>query len=299
MDPEVSVIIPAYNVDRYITEAIQSVLEQSYSTYKIIVVDDGSTDNTLSALKRFHGRINIISKSNGGPASARNLAIKTSSGELIAFLDGDDLWTKNKLERQVETLAQNSSAGLIYSEALMFCHVGFQRQIKRKIGYTVSPSLCKLLLGDFIPNSTVVIRRSCIEKIGLLDEDKNLIAVEDYEYWMRTAKFFRLIGLPWPSAYYRIQESNLMGEGQDIDSGLRLSLSAIHRIESVFPEIWETCEADKDLTFARLYIRAGFAWKQHGFWIKSLSKFITALNYSFTLKTLRWITAAILLKRWS
>ena len=102
MPPKVSVIIPAYNAAPYLAETLASVFAQSYPDYEIIVVDDGSTDDTLAVLEQFADRITLIRKPNGGPASARNAGLRQARGELLAFLDGDDLWLPDKLAAQVE-----------------------------------------------------------------------------------------------------------------------------------------------------------------------------------------------------
>ncbi len=299
MNPKVSVIIPAYNAEHFVAETIRSVLAQTYSNYEVIAVDDGSTDNTLEVLRRHEPQIKVLTKSNGGPASARNLAIKNSVGEYIAFLDSDDLWIEDKLREQVAFLDKNPELGLLYSEALMFTEEAGEKKIQMKFGYTDNPTFCKLVYGNFIPNLTAVIRRACIDRIGFLNESKALIAVEDYEYWLKIARVFPIAGIPRPLAYYRIREGNLMGDGSDIDKGVNLALAAIREVEKSYPEMWEECGIDRSLLFARMYIRAGFAWKQKGAWKECLLRYVKALRSSRNPKVLRWIAAATLLKRWS
>jgi len=294
--PKVSVIIPAYNAEGYIADTLQSVFEQTYSNYEVIVVDDGSEDGTLPLLESYTPRITVFSKPNGGPASARNVAIRHSDGEFIAFLDSDDLWHRNKLEEQIRFMEENPAIGLAYSEALM---VGDGLMEERKIGFTDNPTFCKLLYGDFIPNSTVVIRRSCVEKVGLLDESRELIAAEDYEYWLRIAKHFTITGIPRPLAYYRVRGGSLMGDGKDIEKGLKLALEVLRRTEERYPQMWVECGIDRELLFARLHVRAGFAWKNAGNWGRCLLKYANALRHRFKLRVLRWIVAATVLKRWS
>jgi glycosyltransferase involved in cell wall biosynthesis len=296
---KVSIIIPAYNSEKYIAETLRSVLAQTYKNYEIIVVDDGSSDGTLSIAKSFEPKVKVLVKANGGPASARNLAIKNSKGDYIAFLDSDDLWVEGKLEEQVAFLDENPEVGLVYGEALMFTETQGEKRIGDKIGYTSDPSFRLLLFGDYIPNSTVVIRRICLEKVGLLNESRELIGVEDYEYWMRIAKHFPMAGISRPLAYYRIREGSLMGDGSDINKGLNLSLAAIREIERLYPDLWEDHEVDREMLFARLHIRAGFAWKQRRGWKQCAIKFSEALGYSSNPRVFRWMAAAILLKRWS
>ncbi len=299
MHLKVSVIIPAYNSAQFIAETIQSVLAQTYADFEIIVVDDGSTDTTLDVLSSFGEQIKVLAKPNGGPASARNLAIRNASGEYIAFLDADDLWMPEKLAEQVAFLETHPEVGMTYSEALMFSEVGGEKQIRGKIGFTGETSFCHLLLGDHIPNSTVMMRRECVDKIGWLNESRALVAVEDYEYWLRLAKAFPIRAIAKPLAYYRVHANNLMGDGENIERSLRLPIIALNETEKLFPDCWRECGMEKDVLFARLTIRAGFAYKQRGDWWNCLRKFRQALGHRSNLRVLRWIIAATLLKRWS
>lgn len=299
MPPKVSIIIPAYNAANYIEETLESVFKQTFTDYETIVVDDGSTDGTLKLLQSYADKVTFLSKSNGGPASARNLGIRHARGELIAFLDSDDLWVKDKLAEQVNFLDRYKHIGMVYAQALMFIEQGGRRLIKKKFGYTEEPTFCKLLTGNFIPNLTVMLRRSCINKAGWLNEAKNLIAVEDYEYWLRVAKLFPIAGIARPLAYYRLREDNLMGDGQDIERSLRLELAALQEVEKLFPHMWDECGLDRGLIFARLHIRAGFAWKQRKNWGECLRKYAEALRHSHQPRVFRWLLAASLLRRWS
>jgi glycosyltransferase involved in cell wall biosynthesis len=295
--PKVSVVIPAYNSENLIAETIESVLNQTYQNYEIVAVDDGSTDCTLNVLRRYTPRVKILTKQNGGPASARNLAIQNSSGEYIAFLDNDDLWVEGKLEEQVAFLDKHSDIGLLFSEALMFSQENGKRRILRKIGYTVNPTFYLLLFGNFIPSSTAVIRRACVDKVGLLNE--SLIGTDDYEYWMRIARTYPMAAIPKPLAYYRIHEGNYLGDGRHIEKELDLTLAAIYEIEKLFPKMWQEYKIDRDLVLARFHIRAGFAWKLRGDWGNCLRKYLEALSYSIKLRVFRWLVAATILKRWS
>ena len=299
MRPRVSVIIPCYNAGDYIAETIESVLRQTLSPAEIVVVDDGSTDRSREVLHRFGDRIVVLGKANGGPASARNLGIARSTGDYIAFLDSDDLWVEEKLERQVAFMEANPAIGLLFSEAWMFREEKGEKVLLRKIGYTGDPTFRQLLHGDYIPNSTVLLRRRCVERVGLLNEKRELIAVEDYEYWMRIAHEFPLAGMAEPLAWYRIREGNLMGDGREIDRGLNLALAAIAEIEHRYPEMWEEYGVDRRSLLARLHLRAGFAWKSRGEWRNCLSHYVAALRQSRQPRVWRWLIAATLLKRWS
>jgi glycosyltransferase involved in cell wall biosynthesis len=297
--PKVSVIIPAYNAAPYLAESIESVLAQTYKDYEILVVDDGSSDETASVAKKFEPAIKLFCQANSGPASARNLAIKHSTGEYVAFLDSDDFWTPDTLTEQVKYLDGNPQVGLVYGEAIMFTQDGASRQDVGKIGYTTAPTLRKLLFGNFIPTPTVMLRRACIEKVGVLKVSSKLAVAEDYEYWLRIARNFPIAGIARPLAYRRLHQSNLLGDGRDIEKGLLFAQAALREIERQYPEIWEECVVDKPLLFAKLHIRAGFAWKQRGSWVNCLRHYRTAIGYCRAPRVFRWIVAATLLKKWS
>ncbi len=294
-----SVIIPAYNTEEFLAETIRSALDQTYRDYEVIVVDDGSSDETLNVARSFEPQIKVLAQPNGGPASARNLGIRNSRGDYIAFLDSDDLWMSDKLEEQTEFMENNPAVGLVYSEALMFTDNKGEMKITEKFGFPYEPSLRTLLFGNYIPNSTVMVRRTCIDKIGLLNESRELVGVEDYEYWMRIAKHFPIAGIPRPMMYYRVRDNNLMGDGKDINKTPRLYIAAIREIERLYPQLWEEVQLDRQMQFARFHVRAGFAWKRKGAWKQCAVRFGEALSYSSKPRVFRWIVAATLLKRWS
>ena len=297
--PRVSVIVPAYNTAAYLAETLNSALAQSYRDFEIIVVDDGSTDDTLAVARSFEPQVTVKTQPNQGPAAARNRAISYASGEYLALLDSDDLWVKDKLAEQVAWLDARPELGWIFGEAQMFVAEGSEQRVLRKIGYTADPSFKQLLFGDFIPNSTVVIRRRCVEQVGLLNTARALIGVEDYEYWLRLARQFAFAGMPRPLAFYRVRPGNLMGDGRDIEKGLRLPLLVLEQHEREFPEVWRAYGVERDLLFARLHIRAGHAWKQRGEWLNCVRAYRRALSYSKQLRVWRWLAAATLLNRWS
>lgn len=297
--PKVSVVIPAYNTAAYLPEAIESVLQQTYQDFEILVVDDGSTDNTAEVASRYTPRIRVIEKENGGPASARNTGMQQAAGEYIAFLDSDDAWVQDKLAEQVGLLDRNPSIGLVFGRAQMVRQVGNKRQLSEVIGYTESPTLKFLLFGNFIPAQTVLFRSACLEQVGYMKESDALPVAEDYEFWLRFAKHYPLAGINRTLAYYRIHENNLLGSGQDIEKGLKYALAALLEFERQYPEVWTACQVERELLFARMHIRAGFAWKQRGAWARCLNEYKAALSESCRVRVWRWIAAATLLPRWS
>jgi glycosyltransferase involved in cell wall biosynthesis len=295
----ISVIIPCHNAAPYIGATIQSVLAQTLPATEILVVDDGSDDDSLAVLAGFGERLRVFSQPNGGPAAARNQAISHATGDFIAFLDSDDLWEPEKLARQMAEFSAYPETGLVFSEAILFREENGWRIDQQRIGHTGDPTLRQLLFGDFIPNSTVIVRREVIESTGPLNESRALVGVEDYEYWMRIALHHRLRGIAEPLAWYRIRVGNLMGAGEDIEKGLRLAKMALEAIERREPQIWEREGVDRARLLARLHLRAGHAWRQRGEWRHWLRHNLCALAQCHHPRVWRWMVAAAILRRWS
>jgi glycosyltransferase involved in cell wall biosynthesis len=189
----VSVIIPTYNNASMIGPAIVSALDQTYSDIEIIVVDDGSTDDTravVTALGEGKSRFHYFYQTNAGPAAARNLGLREANGAYIAFLDADDIWLPTKLERQMLILEQNPEIGFVYTDNYFVDEHGaiikdYIRQIKKVRG----DILLDLFNDFFLLTSVVLLRRKCIEAIGLFRED--LHVGEDYDFFLKLAKNFR------------------------------------------------------------------------------------------------------------
>lgn len=193
-DPLVSVIIPAYNCARYLPAAIQSVLEQTYPCVEIVVVDDGSTDETQDILSRYSNVI-AIQQSNGGLSHARNQGIRRAGGEYIALLDGDDIWPETKLAEQVELMKIHPEVGVLFGDARRFADNGWTELTlftRYRLNdeffasdFLVIDALKKLLYMNFIPVGTALVRKKCLVEAGLFDE--NFRRVEDWDMWLRVA----------------------------------------------------------------------------------------------------------------
>lgn len=180
--PRVSVIIPTYNRGWIVKEAIESVLAQDYRDFELIVVDDGSTDNTDDILNSYRGDIMVFRQENQGVSAARNRGLAEASGRFIAFLDSDDLWLSQKLFRQVEFFNKNPDAQICQTEETWIrkgVRVNPKKRHKKPWGMIFEPSLSLCLVSP----SAVMIRRSLFEEVGGFDE--TLPACEDYDLWLR------------------------------------------------------------------------------------------------------------------
>ncbi len=180
--PLVSVIIPTYNRAWVISAAIDSVLSQDYPNFELIVIDDGSTDNTRAVLNNYDEKINIIYQENRGVSAARNAGILQSNGEYIAFLDSDDLWEDKKLSCQINFFIENPDALICQTEEIWVRNgkrVNPKVKHKKPSGMIYEQSLHLCLVSP----SAVMIKRRLFDQVGLFDE--NLLSCEDYDLWLR------------------------------------------------------------------------------------------------------------------
>ena len=180
--PLVSVIIPTYNRGWIISEAIDSVLAQDYQDYELIVVDDGSTDNTREILDAYERDIIVLRQANKGVSAARNRGIAAAAGQLVAFLDSDDLWLPRKLSRQVDFFKLNPAAVINQTEEIWIrngIQVNPKDRHRKPTGMIFERSLGLCLVSP----SAVMIKKPLFDAVGVFDE--SLPACEDYDLWLR------------------------------------------------------------------------------------------------------------------
>lgn len=195
MPPTISAVIPTFNRAKLLAEAVDSALQQTHPPDEIIVVDDGSTDNTEQVVAQYGGRLRYIRQENSGPAGARNHGIRVASGDFIAFLDSDDLWVKDRLERQLKALAQHPGLDFLFGLEAKFsaerqfaaCEIK-ERDVLAILNAAdcVVPNPFALLLKEnFVPTSSVLVRRTCLATVG--EMDASVVPAEDYDCWLRLA----------------------------------------------------------------------------------------------------------------
>ncbi|NOQ32202.1 MAG: glycosyltransferase [Helicobacteraceae bacterium] len=195
----VSVVIPTYNRASFLQRAIKSVLKQSKTVNEIIIIDDGSTDNTKELLSKFP-QVKYIYQKNSGVSSSRNRGIKEASSEWIAFLDSDDEWHKNKIEKQLEYHSQNSELFISYTDEKWIKdnkHINIPKKFK-KIGGSI---FNEILPFCNIAPSSVIVKKELFESVGYFDEE--LEVCEDYDLWLRIARSyeFGLVNEPLITKY--------------------------------------------------------------------------------------------------
>jgi glycosyltransferase involved in cell wall biosynthesis len=210
MHPTVSVIVPAFNAKPWIAEALTSVLSQTVPPGEVIVVDDGSTDGTPEAVRQFGSSVRYERRANSGAGAARNLGLRLAKGEYVAFLDADDLWLPEKLEKQLNLFSANPDIAWAYCDSYIFSdrepgvmtRVG--RHLKLRDGYIFE----SLLLGDFIASPTPIVHRDVFARVGgFVQQPSWVVFAEDWDMWLRIAQHHPVGLVNEPLTKYRLTPS--------------------------------------------------------------------------------------------
>lgn len=249
---KISVIIPVYRVEKYINAAIKSVLEQTYKDFEIIIVDDGSPDQSVEICQQFKDyRTKIIRQTNRGLAGARNTGIRHAQGEYLAFLDGDDIWLPNKLEKHIEHLESSPKVGVSFSRSALIDETG------NLLGTYLMPKLqditppCLLCDNPVGNGSSAVIRKEVFEAIKFQDNlygsvedfyfDEHFRQAEDVECWLRIViqTEWQIEGIPEALTLYRVNSGGLSAS---LLKQLESLQNVIEKTRSYAPELiahWE------------------------------------------------------------
>jgi len=246
--PTVSVIIPAYNAERTILETVQSVQNQTFQDFEIIVIDDGSKDSTLDVLRQIDdSRLRVFSYENAGVSAARNRGLTKASGEFISFIDAADLWTPDKLEFQLEALKKHSSAGVAYSWTINMRddegELSFFQGASRNIGGNV---FSELLLGNFVGSgSNILVRREAVDSTRLFSE--NLSTYADWEFYLQLAEKWNFVVVPRNQILYRKTNTSMSAKGDTTEQ------EGLYTIELVFQKVPPELQKLKNKSIACLY----------------------------------------------
>jgi glycosyltransferase involved in cell wall biosynthesis len=201
--PKVSVVMTLYNCEEHIEEAIQSALAQTYKDREIIVVDDGSTDQSARLVERFGSAVRYCYQENGGAAKATNKGVSLSSGEYIAFLENDDAWMPEKLERQVAVLDHNPEIGAVNNDLRFFSETSEWQPDMIK-GHCPEEPYSRIFLHGFnFMLSALMLRRSIFDATGGFDEGFKAAGLQDVEWYARLMQVARVRYLPEPLTLFR------------------------------------------------------------------------------------------------
>jgi glycosyltransferase involved in cell wall biosynthesis len=257
--PAVSVIVPAYNAAWCVGRALDSVLEQDFRDYEVIVVDDGSTDDTAAVLAKYGDAIRVVRRSNGGLSSARNAGTREARGEFITFLDADDWWLPQKLSRQIESLRARPDIG--------FCSTA--ARIENPEGALLDVWGCPVWGGPFLlhlfqnlaatagSGSAVMVRRTLLIQVGEFDE--GLRSLEDIDMWFRLAAVAGYACIPEPLVVILKRPGSM---SCNLEVMREAALQVMRKNRNLLPVqyrggFWRTCMASIHGDYAKWRYRAG------------------------------------------
>lgn len=271
-EPLVSAVIPVYNSEEYLRQAIESVLAQRYRPIQIIAVDDGSTDASLSILQSFGDQIQIHQQRNSGSAVARNKGISESRGEFIAFLDADDAWHPDKTSMQVAHLQAHPDIGIVYAGLLKTFHARSE-EIDRFLHQPVNKELeidpvgSGWLYTDLIKQSgphtsSVMIRRSLVRKIGEFDDRYR--KGQDYDYWIRVSRETEFHKLKQDLSVYRVHKEGITGKPSRHNYGAIVIESALEKWGPTGPDGSRLSQRDIRKRLYELWFQFGYLHEKKG-----------------------------------
>lgn len=286
--PLVSVIIPAYNAERFIAKTLESVINQTYKNIEVLVVDDGSSDRTPEIVCRFavkDSRITLLQQANAGVAAARNLAIQHAKGEFIAPIDADDLWYPTNLEKQVQCLvAADASVGLVYAWSIDIDQAGEltgEYRASMIEGCVFKTLLCHYFLGNA---SSTVIRRTCLERVGGYNSRfmyQNAQGCEDWDLYLRIAEQYQFRVVPEFLVGYRKLQTSMSRDFTSMARSHTLMLQAIRQKHSDIPTFIYR------LSSSSFYLYLARQSYQGTNYLAALSWLAKAFKVDFTISLLR------------
>lgn len=244
--PIISVVIPAYNAEKTIKETINSVLNQTFQDWELIIINDGSSDQTGEIIQKIiDSKIKLFSYQNAGVSISRNRGIAKASGEFIAFLDHDDLWTPDKLELQLQALQEHSNAALAYSWTDHCDESGKVIALGRHI--TMQGNIYEnLLVDNFLDTaSNPLIRKSALDEVGQFDPTIN--SSGEWDLWLRLASRYPFVGISKTQVFHRVSSGAMSAS---IESHKKECLEVIER---TFKQAPESIQHLKKASLANIY----------------------------------------------
>lgn len=284
----VSVVIPTYNYGRFIGEALRSVLAQTLPPHEVIVVDDGSTDETAEVVAEFGEKVRYIRQGNAGVGAARNNGAKHASGGYVAFLDADDYWEKTKLEKQIDRFARDPAIGVV--------HCGYQavdadgNLLEKYSGSDEGYLADRILkLTHKVYANTLLVKREIFEKVGGFDEERDLHPAEDWDFIYRASRVCRIGVVDEPLLYYRQHGRGGHTNIRRMETAMHIGFAKAFSSDRDVLGIRKECYAKLNLILAGSYFRAGQYRDFARTALKSVTSRPTNLGYflKFPLRRLR------------
>ena len=297
--PLVSVVIPAWNAARTLPRAIDSVLAQTWARREIIVVDDGSTDNSLALLAGYGEQLRVVSQVNGGPSSARNRGLRKARGQYVAFLDADDYWFPGKLAAQTAYLAAHPSVGMVYHKWHVWNpDAAGDYHPPPAVDAQGSPEgidpefsgwiYHRLLMDCVVHTSTIMMRRTVAREIGFFDTD--LVTGEDYDYWLRASHHCEMHKLAATYSSYRSTPGGLTSMPPKKNNEYEVITRAIKRWGLASPDGNTVPKAAIEQRLANLAFGFGYTHYHRGSARIARNAFLSTLRHDL----LRWKALAYL-----
>lgn len=289
--PLISVIIATYNRRDFIIEAVQSALNQTYQNIEVIIVDDGSTDDSRLLIEQAFGddpRVTYYYQDNNKRASAFNRGLEHAKGEYIAIVDSDNRWLPCRLEKGYEALAKNPDYDIVYGDIILIDEHGeeiSQKNMKRYSGKITS----KLIKDNFVTINTALVPRRCFDEMGPMDVSRK--RADDYELWLRMSTAYRFLYLPEFLAEYRVMDDQI---SSDKTRRLDANLSIISDFRKKFPESLSADEFDSG--FAAFHCRKARHLASQGCRREALAEVLKALKLYPTGRGVWRSLAAVLFK---
>jgi glycosyltransferase involved in cell wall biosynthesis len=253
----VSVIIPTYNCSRFIAEALDSVLAQSVRPSEIIVVDDGSTDDTAARLAPYRALIRYERQENQGVSAARNNGVGRATGEFVAFLDADDGWHPRKLELQLRALADNPGLALLGTRGFAWPTTAFPEIDVRSPGRVIQVTWPQLVVKNALGASSIVVRAEVLRRAG--EFDTRMQGTEDRDLWLRVAELAPVANLELPLLGYRVVPGSLSRQARTCQAGM---LRILQKLDA--RGAWKGRRLLRRKAYSYLHHSCSFLWDQAG-----------------------------------
>jgi glycosyltransferase involved in cell wall biosynthesis len=298
MQPFISVVIPTYNSENFITKALESVSLQTYNNYEVIVSDDGSTDDTVGVVKSFFLKCPFKKKSllinkHEGPGAARNKGIKSASGDWISFLDSDDLWNHNKLESTVGYILKNDDIDLVCHSLVVID--GSKETLMDPSKYfnnKINPFL-SMYRGNYLYTSALTIKKNILYQAGLFDN--KLLSAQDYDLWLRLGMINKIkMGfIEDPLSIHVIREGNISA---NVERRLKCMLEISRKYYVELKKVSKVPKIEKIRFEGRIYSTVGLMFLRR----KNITKgiyylFIGLLKWPFRYD---WVRKFIIKLKW-
>jgi len=229
----VSVVMPAFNTERYIAQALRSALDQTHSALEVIVIDDGSTDGTREVVRGFGERVTLLQQARQGAYAARNKGIRAASGRYVAFLDADDYWARDKLATQMAVFRARPEVGVVTTRVRQVDPQG-----EELTGVKATPMrLCDRVVdlyrellegGNMLATSSAMVRLELLESVGLFPGDGHMLSA-DYDLWLRVAEHTRFYIVSEPLTFYRVLANSMLHGSLEKEYGAQLGILERHR----------------------------------------------------------------------